>query len=362
MSLVSLSEVKVGALVLLSVALLLVLTLSIGNFRDFFANNLTIYITVPSVNGLDNFSPVTYSGVRIGTVTKKWFDETLDKAVIEARIDYDSPVSIDSKVQFTSAGLLAPLYVDISAGSKEKRLRTLIQKGEIDRNKIYLDATPYVSFGEIFAVASDLKGVLKQVETILNGVGELPADLAGFVRNASQDITEILNEMNGLLTEGRPLAVSALDRMNGLVLSVSNETTPALRDIRKGAADIPSLVTDTHQKMTRVMDKANGMIETASPAIVQLSNEAIALIQNMQNQVQTLQSTASKMLNDADGLITGNREEIGRIMAHLERTASNLNEISNEIKKNPWRIFWKTNEKLPPGRVSPQWNPIPKGE
>lgn len=362
MSLVTKSEVKVGAMVLLSLALLLALTLSIGNFREYFAKTLTIYITIPSVVGLDKFSPVTYSGVRIGTVTNIWYDEQLDKAIIEAKIGSDSPVSIDSKVRFTSAGLLSPLFVEISEGSKEKRLRDLLAKGEIERNKIYLEADPYLSFGEIFAVAGDVKGVLKQVETILSGISELPDDIAGFVSEASREIVMILSKTDRILEEGQPRIITALDRVNGLVAGASSEMIPTLRDIRQGAAGVPTFVTDTHKKLNKVMDNTAGLIDTVSPEIAQLSQEAVLLIQDLRNRVQTLQDSIVKMMGDVDGLVVDNREDIGRIVTHLERTAANLNEITNELKKNPWRIIWKTEEKLPPGRVSPQWNPIQDGK
>lgn len=358
MAFVSQSEVKVGVLVLLSVALTLALTLSVGNFKEYFSNTILISITVPSVVGLENFSPVTYSGVRIGTVTRIRFDEILDKAVIEAKINYDSPVSIDSKVRFTSAGLLSPLFVEISEGSSNKRIRDLVLKGEIERDKIILEADPYLSFGEIFAVAGDAKTALKQLESILLGASGIPKDIAGFINAVSQDVKVILSEIDYLLEQGSPKVFRALDRVDGLITGASEQVIPGLRDIRKTTAYLPSFVTDTQRDLKRLMNKTGGLIDTVSPEVVKLSGEGVQLLQDLRKRVRELQSSVSVVLEDADSLIVDNREDINRIVAHLEQTAANLNEITNELKKNPWRIIWKTDEKQPPGRVSPQWNPI----
>ncbi len=117
MTAVSMSEVKVGLMVLLSIALIVALTMSLGNYREFFTDTATIHITIPSVVGLEPYAQVTYSGVRVGTVTDVRFDEDRNLAVIDAKIDLNSAVSIDSEVSFASAGLLSPLFIEISGGS-----------------------------------------------------------------------------------------------------------------------------------------------------------------------------------------------------------------------------------------------------
>ncbi len=358
MPFVTLTEVKVGLLVLLALVLLLVLTFSIGNFQDFFSHTVLVSITIPSVVGLDNFSPVTYSGVRIGTVTRIRYDESLERAVIEAKIDIDSPVSIDSKAHFTSAGLLSPLFVEISGGSKEKRLRDLLRTGVLDPQNIYLDAEPYLSFGEIFSVAGNIKGVLKKVEDLLDGVGGLPPEIAGFITEVSRETQHILRELDGTLVEGRPRVITTIDQMNGLIRSASEQAIPALENLRKGSASIPGLMGDTRQKLSAVLNKTAGLIDSVSPDLDTITDESLLLIQDLRQQVESLHTAVLQLTNHIDSMVVDNQEDIHRIVSHLERTSANLNEISNEIKKNPWRLFWKSEEKLPPGHVSPKWNPV----
>jgi len=358
MAVVTMSEMKVGIFVLLALGLFLVAIMSVGNFQEYFSQTVTIHITIPSIDGLEKYSPVTYSGVRIGTVKNYRWDDDRQTVVIDAQVEIDSSVSLDSKVRFTSASLLSPLFISISGGSKSKRIRELIKNGAINEQDIYLEAEPYLSIGEIFALAGDVKNVLQKVEGVLGEIDKPLLAISDFVDDASKNVNLIMHEIDGMISDGHPRINQLLDNSNNMITSASGEIIPTLRDIRNGARGVPRLVSNTQKKLHDVLDKTSGLIESVSPVLDEISDEAIVLIKNINKRIETIQSSIVRLTNDVDSVVVNNREDIDRIVAHLETTATNLNEISTELSKNPWRMIWKTEEKMTPNRVSPKWNPI----
>ncbi len=358
MALVSLSEMKVGVFVVLALVLFLVAILSVGNFQEYFSRTVTIHITIPSIDGLEKYSPVTYSGVRIGTVKDYQWDEERQTVVIDAQVDIDSSVSLDSKVNFTSASLLSPLFISISGGSKTKRIRDLIKNGAIDTKDIYLEAEPYLSIGAIFALAGDVKNVLQKVEGVLGEIDKPLMAISDFIDDASKNVNIIMHDVDGMISDGHPRINQLLDNSNNMITSASGEIIPTLQDIRKGAKGVAPLVSNTQKQLHDVLNKTSGLIESISPELDELSDEAIVLIKSINKRIETIQSSIVRLTNDVDSVVVNNREDIDRIVAHLETTAANLNEISTELSKNPWRMIWKTEEKMAPPRVSPKWNPI----
>lgn len=51
------------------------------------------------------------------------------------------------------------------------------------------------------------------------------------------------------------------------------------------------------------------------------------------------------LTTNVDGMVTENRDQVHKILANVEETTENLKELSGDLKKNPWKIIWKTKEK-----------------
>ncbi|MDP8246387.1 MAG: MlaD family protein [Candidatus Hinthialibacter antarcticus] len=359
MAAVTLSEVKVGLLVILAVMLVVVLTMSLGNFQSIFADSVTVSVRVPSVVGIELHAPVTYAGVRFGSVTKKRYDFENDTPVIELTLDYDSPVSMDSKVEFTSSGMLSPLFIEISGGTKEQRLSTLIEKGNLDPENIYIDGTPYASIGEFFALASDVKIVLAKVNDVLDGIQEPLGKASGIVDDLSGEVKVIASELREMLQEARPRFRNVLDKSGDLIASASGEVVPTLRNLREASGDVSPLVKNVGDKMDKALAQVNDLIDEISPDASATVREMRQLMQSVKTRIGEIQDKAATLLDDVDKAIVENRSEIDGMLANLKETSIHLNELSAQLNKDPWRVVWKSEGKQSPARVSPKWDPLP---
>lgn len=354
----TLSEVKVGMMVVLALALLFALTVAVGNFQHLISDTVVVSIMVPSVVGLDPYAQVTYSGVRIGTVVGIEYDMSRDMAKVSAKIERNSPVALDSIVRFTSESLLSPLFLDISGGTREKRIAPLLDSGKIKPEDIELSAMPYASIGDFFALAGDVKAIAAKVEVLLTDLQDPILKVGGFIDNVSQEMEIILGEVEGTVTEARPYMVGMMNYSSLLVQDVSRSIVPTLNNIRRGSEDVPLMMQDARKGVNEVMSKASGLIDAVSPEITQTAQEVRLILEDLRGRMQRLEDSLVKMLNDTDSILVDNREEIENTIRHLQRAMANLDDVSQQLAKDPWRLLWKTDERKTPPRVSPAWEPF----
>jgi ABC-type transporter Mla subunit MlaD len=358
-----LAEVKVGLMVILGLAFLVMLSISIGNFETLWADRIPIFVTVPSSVGLERYAQVTYSGVRIGTVLDITYDETRDRAVIHAEIDRDSPVATDSQARFTSSSLLSSLFLEISGGSEDQKIKKLLQEGELDlQNPIYIDAMPYISIGEVFALAADVKLALQKVETLADDLRPALQKAAGFVDSVSLEFTVILSEINSAIVSTKPRISTLLDHSDDVILGVSSEIVPTIATIRKGADSLsqtlPQVVQNIDRNVDDILMDAHGLIASASPELISTMQALRESIISLKDRVENVESRVVTILDTTNSVVEDNRDELHRILLRLERTTAHLDDLSGQLAKNPWRLIWKSEGKKDPDRLSPDWDPF----
>ncbi len=355
MAAVSANEVKVGIMVALTILLLVALTISVGELNNLFTENVTIHVQVSSVIGLEPYAQVTYSGVQIGIVNKIRYSEEKNMPVVDITIDSNSPVSTDSKARFTSSGLLSPLFIEISGGSEEKRIKKLLNKRDFNPDNVYLEAEPYV---DVLSLSSNVKQALTKVEGVLDSLHPTLNQIGGLVSNVSKEVGIILKEVDKLAVSSRPKFLAILDNTNDLIEDASSQVVPALKDIRSSAGEVPNLISNAGDKVTHVIDKTGGLIDSVSPEVIHTVKEIRSTVQELQNRIHNIENHLTLLLSDVDNLVVDNRQDIDRIIDQLKLTTANLEDISRQLSKNPWRLIWKTEERVQPDKVSPEWNPL----
>lgn len=359
MSQISYTEVKVGALVVIAIMLIVAISMSLTNIDQLLRETYRIRILVPSAVGLDVYSPVTYAGVRVGTIVDKVYNFEEDQAEIIAEINADSRVSLDSNVQITAANLLAPPFIEIRGGSKDKRLNQLIEAGEIEPENVYLQAQPYASIGELFALANDFKPVLKEVEDRLAQLEEPFGKVSGLIDQVSEEIRVIFHDLDGVLVDSRPLIRNTLANVNGFVEDASQEAIPLLHNLRAGSDRIPGLLANLQGDMQTLLKQSNDLIASASPDIAGSAKELRLLLSDFRQRIQDVNQNVTQVLDAVESLVAGNRTDIDTMIDHMRRTTQNLDDLTRQLSKDPWRAIWRSEGREEPLRRSPQWNPIP---
>ncbi|NQT95605.1 MAG: MCE family protein [Candidatus Omnitrophica bacterium] len=73
--------------------------------------------------------------------------------------------------------------------------------------------------------------------------------------------------------------------------------------------------------------------------------ELIEIGQRIAEEVEKTLGDISSLTKHLDELVVENKTDINSIVGNLERTTSNLEEFSDDIKKNPWKLLVKGKEK-----------------
>ena len=114
-------EVKVGAFVVLGLALLIIFIFAIGDFSTAFQPGYRLRVLFDSANGITDGSPVQYAGVEVGKVQAVQLvypkDQAVPKVELQIRLPSRVRVRADDEASISTFGLLGEKYLEIRPGS-----------------------------------------------------------------------------------------------------------------------------------------------------------------------------------------------------------------------------------------------------
>lgn len=118
------SQVRVGFVIILAIAVLALSVMSIGKMLNLFAKRYELTMLLPSAQGLSRGAPVTLAGQRVGQVQSIDFlpmghkpGENNIVLRMEIAREAEPQIRADSRGTLRTQGLLGDRYVDISPGS-----------------------------------------------------------------------------------------------------------------------------------------------------------------------------------------------------------------------------------------------------
>ena len=226
-------------------------------------------------------------------------------------------MALNSEARFTSASLLSPLFLEISKGTKEKRLKTLLDQGKLKSSeKIYLDGLPYASIGDVFALAADIKQVLEKIQLPLENA-------AGLIENVSVEFTGILRDIDQLLIQVQPRILALMDHSDGFIQNTSKEIIPTLQNVRQTTdllkTGVPKTISAVDKKVSGVLGDANGLIRSVSPELVSTVQSLRESMQQLRTQANSVEKRLSALLDNSNRVVVDNKDEIDRILIRLEK-------------------------------------------
>ncbi|HEY0545223.1 MAG TPA: MlaD family protein [Pyrinomonadaceae bacterium] len=284
------SELRVGLLVLGSIAILIFLILNATGDINPFARKLHLKAQFANADGLRPGSEVRLAGVRIGKVDDVVLlpppptdDPKAPK--VEARLSVDGTIDgkraserirQDSVAQLTSPGLLGnDKIINITPGTAASQPAP---------DNFTLSTTSANSFTDLATSGNDLVQRLSKISDQVN------------------DITKKINEGQGTL--GRVVNDEALyNNLNGTI----RDTQDVIRQIRSGEGSAGRFVND--------------------PALYNNLNDTVQQLQAISKDLRAGRGTAGKLFTD-DALYNDARSAITR----LNETADRINLIVGDIR------------------------------
>ena len=304
-----LPEIKIGAFVLLALALLIFGSLWIAGSSFFGAARVSYSVKLDDSAGIQAGDRVRFAGVSVGRI--KWValrPEEEWPVILGVALKPEIPVRVDSTARIASAGLLSSGFLQIEPGSPSSPL--LEPGGTILGQRGSGIESAIEQLDEIAAGAAD---VMNQVSSILDEVsGQVGPILGRVERLLSEDnieeIEQLLASLNRTADRVGPRVAELLDRLEAIASSAETglESMPELmHELTAMVDDVRSAFGPEGQRLSDVLKKAGS----------------------------TMESTDRIMAG-----VAANRVELEATLRDLSDTVANLKSFSREIKERPFSM------------------------
>lgn len=321
------SYVVVGAFVLTFIAALFVFVVWLAKVQ--FDETATLYriFFTGSVTGLQEGSPVRYSGVPIGTVTDIRINPVnVEQVQVTIEVPADTPIKADSIASLELQGITGGAYIQITGGTQSSPLLRSTS-----------DDVPVIA-----SQPSSLETVFDATPQLLENLIILSDSLAGFLTVENQAAVA------RILVNAETLSASAAASARDLALTM-DEVRTTLAEFRQLAADLRTTSQTVASGADRALDQAEQTLATFDTAAGTFTNELQVTSRSLQELIGTLDGASVQLA----AILEENREpirdftgsglyEISLLIAELRELANSLSRVTTRIERDPADFLFGT--------------------
>ncbi|CAN5726448.1 N/A [soil metagenome] len=333
-------EVKVGLLILVALGILGAFVVVIGGLS--FERTYAIYVDFDNPGGLQTGAPVKIAGVTVGKVDELQFrggaldPKTGRRTMVRAKLDvkqkYRDSIHEDAEFYVTTQGVLGEQFLEVEPGTPTKPV--------LDPDKTIPKGIGPPRLDLFFAKAYEL---LDMTVTGLNNNKEL-------VKEIVQNTAGLLSGLNGAVTGNR----ERIDRIMQNLEDLTKEADSLTRDAHGKYVNNPKIdrTIDNIDKLSAALATDSGpLLKDTKEAIANLKAasavvgdpEGQAKLKKTLTDVAELASRANAIAKDTQDIVAHIKKGEGTVGALVmdEALYDDLQEMSRDLKHNPWKFFWK---------------------
>jgi phospholipid/cholesterol/gamma-HCH transport system substrate-binding protein len=331
-------EVKVGALILVSLAILGGFILVMGGLT--FQKTYAVYVDFDNPGALQSGAAVRIAGVKVGSVESLQFLGKVDpgtgrRVLVRTRVAIERRVKdaihADADFYVTAQGVLGEQFLAIDPGSQEKAplAEGAIVKG-IDPPRLDL------FLAKAYELLDTTLGALRNNRDAL---GDIIANTAGLLRG-----------LNVIVTGNR----ERIDRIMANVEETTVETKSLAHDARVNYVDSPKLLrtVDNIDKLTaQIQEDAGPMLKDAREALANVNRLSGTVgdakqqerIRKALGDLAQLAERANATAADAQAIVSHIKTGKGTVGALVmdEAIYDDMQEMVRDLKHNPWKFLWR---------------------
>lgn len=334
-------EVKVGALVLFSVALLVAFVIILGDFT--FDQGHVIYVDYENTAGLKQGADVAISGIKAGQVRKleflggKYDDEVgrevmvrvhlvMDKAMVDA-------VRTDSQFYITTQGVLGEKYIEI--------LTTNLKSPVVPREAKLRGVDPPRMELLLARAAEVLNNIADLIGREDIPVGDLIRNANNLARHADEILVENKGTVRNIMLNTETVMDDATDLTAALKVGLDDGS-----DIRATLVNTRSLTAKIDRAADPVMNKTLSTlskVESAAGTVDDITTKKRPQIEGAIDNIYTTTEDFKASSGDVRAMVAdikAGKGSIGGLMTD-EELYDDLKEMLRELKRRPWKIIWK---------------------
>lgn len=286
-----------------------------------------------TVTGLNEGSPVRYSGVRVGEVIEVRLDhEDPSQVIVTIEVDSTTPVRQDTRASLEIEGLTGSRYVLLKGGSPDSQ-PLVPESGQ--------------KYAMIPSQASGLEQVLEGAPELLASANVLLAEAIAFLSPENRENLEAtlvnLRGLTGVLA-GRGDDIGVLIDQTGETMATLNRTS------RRFESLIGQVSEDSRQLANRAGEAVAAVRELTQSLDKSVGTSADTLT-DLLEEMRGSATAFTKMTNEIQAMVAENREpfhdftsnglyEFNTLLIEARTLLSGLNRVTTEVGRDPARFLF----------------------
>ncbi len=333
-------EVKVGALIIVSLALLAGFVVVMGGMS--LEPTFRVFVDFENPGGLQSGAPIRISGVKVGRVTAIQFQggeinpktkepEAPIRVVAEIENRYRKAIRENSRWFVTSQGVLGEMFLAIEPGSYD---RPVLDDGAVVQgiSPPRLDLLLSESYELLHKAYLGISGHEEQLGEIFDGLHKTLRGTGRFFDKNQGKLDDIVDNVDAASKEASKTMSLARERYveGPQVTRIMNNVERVTGTLD---ANLPPLFEDT-----RAIAK-HGRALTGTLA----SEEQLERYRQISSDAQDTMALAKVTAKEAQGVVAHVRRGEGTVGALVmdEAVYDDLQEMLRDLKHNPWKFFWR---------------------
>jgi len=291
------TETMVGLFVLLGIAAVSVLVFSIAGKQKLFEPRYRLKAEFSDVAGLKVGAPVRLAGLQVGTVEDLAFT-TGGKivAILSLRKRYRFQVRIDSVATISSVGILGDKSVEITVGSKTRRI---LRNGMEIQTKNPFDVSRFID--RVAPMAEKLDKILSYISKLSGEFAMQDLHLSETMEHAGNIVKKI---DTGEGTFGKavndPALYNKLVRLSDSARIAAEEVKKTAQTVDRASGELPEIFQSTRKTMEN-LSAVTGDIRTGTKHLPRIAAETDEAVRNLHTASRELPAITHSFRNAARG-------------------------------------------------------------
>jgi len=338
------AQLRVGALVIISLAVLAVGIFFISGPVGFLSRHYTLKAYFSTAGGLREGGQVRLAGIPVGNVEKLMISPYLDSSravevVMSVTRAYQDQVRADSVATMETVGLLGESYVEIARGSPAQPVipdgGEVKSSEEADIKRVVQNANDVIS--NLRVLSAKLNEITAQIQTGQGSMGKLIYDpgLYNRLNSTASHVERLVSRVeNGEGTLGKLMedetiytrSVATIDRLNQV-----------LDDVQHGKGSLAKFMSDSSlfDNVNRLVTRADSMVGNINsgegtmgklatdPQLYNRLNETFDRMNVITTRIEQGQGTLGRISTDPS------------LFNNLNESSQSLKDFLTEFRKNP---------------------------
>lgn len=306
------TEIKVGAVVVIGLALLIFFTYYVKGWN--MGKTYPLYIKFDFISGLEVGAPVRLAGYKVGEVTELKLLPKEQKAMVEIEISEDYKLPKDSKARIDTSGIMGEKYIELSYGSSGETLH----QGDIITGEEPFKMEDVVEKGE--KIADEVEKLVSSLNNLL-GKEETQSALDSLVTNM-QRISENVDSIIGKEKENVSNIIMDLGE-------VTEKVNDALVQAETTMMAITGVVKENREDLDASLDNVRAFTERLNED----GGETFAKLGNVMEKVDKIAASLERVSLSFEGVVGDSSPELQNIVKSAKQSSDNLQKASESMRK-----------------------------